>query len=148
MAFPSFIRFFAEKIGKPVSAFTKDDWQRAAITAAQWYDKTIPVPKRPGPKRKYRPEKTIAWLMGEKFAFPKKPVGRPIQLYGNCQVPISVIAVMIDSLLSKEGRKKWPKEVPRTKTAAARIVLRTIGHHAGNAESVLRSVRGFRKQLR
>ena len=144
MELPQFIYYVAEKMGKPVSAFTKDDWKRTAIAAAEFYDRTIPASGKRGRPKKYRPENTIAWLLGTERKKPKR--GRPIQLYGKKQVPIAVVSRLIDAVLSKESRKKWPKEAPGNQIAAARSVLKAIEHPTEYAESVLRSVRHFRKK--
>lgn len=146
MALPTFIHYCAEKIGKPISAFTKNDWKKVAITAAEFYDAMIKVPRRRGRKPKYRPGRTLSVLLGSAYQLPKRPIGRPVQKYGKEKVSIGAIAKMIDMLLDKEVRKKWPKEAPRSQIAAARSVLKAIGYFPGYAEAVLRSVRDFRKK--
>lgn len=142
MALPFFIDWFAKKIGKSVSAFTKSDWKRAAITIAEWHEKAIPVPGRPGRPRKRRHPTILAALL----SLPKRRVGRPIQRYGKEKLTIDKIAHLIDWLLSKEAKKEWPNEPPRSQVEATRSVLKAFGHSPSYAESVLRSVRSFRKK--
>jgi hypothetical protein len=134
---PLFIQFFAKRIGKSISTFTKGDWKRAAITAAEFYEASLPRPRKRGRKKKYDPNRTLAALLGTVYPLAKGPVGRPVKSYGRERVSIGEIANMIDQLLD---------QAPRTRMAAARDVLRSIGHPPAYAESVLRSVRDFRKK--
>ncbi len=149
---PSFIQFFAEKIGKPVSTFAQDDWKRAALTAARLLDEAIPAPKprgRPAKQRGMRLSQLLKpdyWPRSQENPVPKRPPGRPRSTFGRRGLPIEAVAELFDSIRSPAVRKRWPNEAPRTKIDAMRVVLRRIGHLPDYAESVLRSVRDLRKR--
>lgn len=136
MEAPSYILYFAEKIGKPVSSFTKDDWKRAAILAATYLDEAIPTPKRPGRPKKPR---CVNKLYELRYREIKNPVGRPIQTYGKKKLTAADISELLEIVMKALG---W-----RNQTKATQLILRAIGGHAGSAPSVLRSVRTYRKQL-
>lgn len=146
---PSFIQFFAEKIGKPVSTFTKDDWKGAALTAARFLDELKPAPKRRGRPAKQRLSQLLKpdyWPRSQENPVTKKPRGRPRSTYGRGKLPIEFVASLFDSIHSPAVRKRWPSEAPKSKADAMRFVLRGIGHPVHYAESVLRSLRDLRKR--
>ena len=135
MEVPFFISFFAEKIGKPVLSFTKDDWRSAAIKAAEFLDKALPIPGRPG-----RPRKKSKNRLYELLCPPlNRPVGRPRQTYGKKGFLVAEISELMEIITRDCNR--------RNQTEVMRLILRHIGGHAADADSVLRSVRTYRKQL-
>ncbi len=149
MDYPVVLQVHSENIGKPLSAFTKEDWRLAAIVAGRFIDKIY----RPKPKKKIgRPKKrklnTLLDLaeIGSDLSLPKRSVskrsvGRPRAKFGESQLSIEGINNLLEWFLSPETKKKWPKEAPVTKRAAMEMILRDIGHYPSYAESVLRHIR-------
>ncbi len=136
MEMPFFISCFAEKIGKPVSSFTRDDWRTAAINAAKLLDDDLPIPWRPGRTRK-KSKNRLEELLCSPL---RRPVGRPRQTYGKSKLLVSEISEIMDDVMGET--------TIRNQTKVMRLILRAIGGHAAEADSILRSVRTFRKQLK
>lgn len=145
---PLFIRFYSERIGKPLSAFTKDDWRRAAIGAAQLLDAGVPKPKRRGRPPKQYPTRLADLLRLNQFKQftdpqqPKRSRGRPQQQYGKDRnYSIEMLAEIVSDITSPEARKRWPDEAPWSKAEAVRELLRSIGHPVSYDKAVLRAIR-------
>lgn len=145
---PLLILWLSEQRGKSASKFTKDDWRWAAITAAKFFDSKVKIPGKQGRKKKRRGVPLSHLVNPPPPRLAKKKIGRPRQQYGENGVDISVIASVMDDLLSGEIGRRWRRHASRTQKEAVELVLAAIGHPypAGYAESVLRSLRTYRKQ--
>ncbi len=148
MDYPNVLYFFAEKFGKPISAFTKADWRKAAIAAAIYFERTSPIPKKRGrPRNRPKGLLSLRDLVRVRYPTPvitqtiKNPIGRPRSTYGNAGLGIECVRDIFDAIRAPEVRAKWPNNAPKSDIEAMKSVLRVIGHQAGHAESVLRAIR-------
>lgn len=133
---PPFLIYFAEKIGKPLSAFTKDDWKDAALTASCFLEDLLPHSKKPG-----RPRKSKNALAAPKSS--EKPRGRPRQNIG--ALPIDYISELVDELRRPEVRARWPDAPHDRKEIIRRLTIKLAGN-AAYAGSVARREREFRRK--
>lgn len=83
-----FIQFFSEKLGKPVSSFTKEDWKQAAIAAAEEFERRRLESLPPPQKKRGRPRKNTQNALRPDYTPPappeppKKRGRKPAQYYG------------------------------------------------------------------
>ena len=141
---PSFLIYYADKVGKPLLAFTKKDWQQAAFIASIWLDEAVPVHKKPGRPRTHPQKNTIAWIANNGSPQTKKKIGRPQSTYGKDSRSIKEVSLIFDNLRSKAVRKHWPNNAPKTDLDAMKLTLQTIGHPTHYANSIMRAVRRYR----
>jgi len=149
MKVPPYIRLLSEHVGKPISAFTKDDWRSVAFIAGRLIDRLEGrslAAKRPG-----RPPKVaIRNVLHPDYRPPKesKPRGRPKQNYYG--VSAELIAKILDSLekVSAQALQRWP-DAPKTNRDRLRVLLKILQEKPGGGgyhdlQSIERAVRRSR----
>lgn len=138
----TFIAWFAERIGKPQSKFTKSDWQDAALNASAFIERAMPPSKSRGRPRRTFPLSSLLEICEPKVSRGK---GRPRAQYGRKGLTIEHIANLVDEFTSRAVKKKFPNDAPRSDIAAIRMILKSIGHPVSYADAVARAVRRERK---
>jgi hypothetical protein len=145
---PLYIQWYAEKIGKEISAFTAEDWRDAAFSAAEFIGSELPKPiGRPGRPRKHlaRTRQSVPAMLVKNYllAFeyryeqPKRQ-GRPRQLYYG--FPVEWYAKLLDEI----GRCS---NAPRTETKRLEFVLKTARKMVGgyvDQSAVARALRRYK----
>lgn len=145
MDIPSFLPYYAEKIGKPLSEFTIDDWKGAAFLASRCLDKAIPKAKPRGRPKKKRFMRLADLLMPSNSTQQGRPRGRPQQRYGKDRnYSIEAIAEVLSEITAPEARRQSPSDAPWNQTEALRVLLRVIGHPAHYEKAVMRAVRRYK----
>lgn len=142
-----FLEYFAEKIGKPLDAFTKQDWKDAAISAACFLELAMPKKGRPGRPRKRPRPGTLACLLAEQQTTKAPaPRGRPREKIGRT-VPLTVtqFAALVEKIRSPEVQRKFA-DAPRTKKDAVLSAMRAIGHQVGYLPAVERALRRLKQK--
>jgi hypothetical protein len=156
---PSFISWCEEQFDKPVSNFTKADWEVVAIAAAEiieekdeefarlcmhleragdLLERHVPVPKRRGRPKKPAPRNRLAYYHSRYGKLLKKK-GRPPAKYGKLKCSVEQLSCRMSLLRSSEpGRSEAQVETMRK-------ILQKIGHPTCYAPSALRAVRRFRE---
>jgi len=151
---PPFIRWYAEKVGKDVTAFTFDDWRSLAFDAAAEIQalnrelsiiekKLPPSPGKPGRKRKH-PIRTVNYLCylldPEKYRYQERlRRGRHKQTYYG--LPIEWYAYAIGEISKCPDAPRKRREILNTFLNALRE--KEGGYH--DPQAVERSLRRLKK---
>ena len=136
MTIPLYLQWFSKRIGKPVAAFTKEDWRNAATSAAEVIC--------PEPRARGRPKKQKNFL--RELLYPprqKGPRGRPEQLYYG--LPASAISNIVDSLSTREVTNRWP-DAPTKKRQILQNVLSILQKKHGGFHALQAVERALRRE--